>query len=277
MVLTLIGAAFADGPVAVPFEELASGHLVVACTIDGRGPYRFVVDTGANAFVVDPDVARDLGVDLARAPTKKVHAADGHIAIPMVMLRDVRMGARELDKALAIVTDVEPLLGDPGVMGILGRDMFVGERLEVDFPKDELRVVAPRRDPEALPLARLRGGLSGVRLENGLTVVLDLGSSLSILNPAGALLLAAPAAPPIPGVAAGLGGAIDFSSWVQLPSIDLGDRTPGGPVPVVELGVFETLGIADTPALLLGVDQMQGRVLTIDYGAKNVSLRAADR
>jgi hypothetical protein len=274
MVLAILGAAFAGEPVVVPFEELPSGHLVVPCTIDGHGPYRFVVDTGANAFVIDPDVAQALGFDLAKAPHQKVHAADGQISIPLVVLRDVRLGTRVLAKAPAIVTDVQPLLGDPGILGILGRDMFVGDRLEVDFPKRELRVLDSTRDADALPLARLRGGLSGVRMENGLTVVLDLGADISVLNPAGALLLGAPASAPVAGVASGLTGAIDTTSWVQLPPLDLGDPTPGGSVPVVDLGVFETLRLHDEPALLLGVDQMQDRVLTIDYGARTASLRA---
>ncbi len=278
MILVFLGAVLAADPVVVPFEELPSGHLVVPCTIGGRGPYRFVVDTGANAFVIDPEVAVELGFDLAKVPQKKVHTADGQpVAIPMLVLRDVRMGARVLSRAPSIVTDVELLLGDSGVVGILGRDMFVGDRLEVDFPRHELRVLDSSRDEDALLLTRLRGGLSGVRMANGLTVILDLGADISVLNAAGAQLLGAPVAPPIAGVASGLTGTIDTTSWVQLPPLDLGDPTPGGPVPVIELGVFETLRLHDVPTLLLGVDQMQGRVLAIDYGSKTVSLRLPER
>jgi predicted aspartyl protease len=274
MLLAFLRAALAADAVVVPFEELPSGHLVVPCTIDGHGPYRFVVDTGANSFVIDPDVASELGIDIAKAPHKKVHAADGRaVSIPVLVLRDVRLGARLLRRADAVVTDVDPLVGESGVVGILGQDMFLGDRLEVDFPRRQLRVLDSSDEAGALPLARLRGGLSGVRLPNGLTVIVDLGADISVLNAAGAALLGAVAAEPIAGAAASLTGAIETRSWVRLPPIDLGDPTPGGSVPVVDIGLFQVLRLHEEPALLLGVDQMQGRILAIDYGAKTVSLR----
>jgi hypothetical protein len=274
MLLAFLGTVLAADPVVVPFEELSSGHLVVPCTIDGHGPYRFVVDTGANAFVIDPDVAKELDIDLSKVPHQKAHAADGApVSVPVVVLRDVRLGTRILRRAESVVTDVDALVGDAEVHGLLSQEMFSSDRLEVDFPRRELRVLDTHDDASALPLVRLRGGLSGVRLSNGLTVIFDLGASISVLNSAGAALLGAAAVEPIAGAASGLTGAIETRSWVQLPSIDLGDPTPGGTVPVVELGLFEVLRVHDEPALLLGVDQMQGRVLAIDYGAKTVSLR----
>jgi predicted aspartyl protease len=274
MLLAFLGTVFAADSVLVPFEELPSGHLVVPCTIDGHGPYRFVVDTGANAFVIDPDVAKELDIDLAKVPHRKAHAADGApVSVPVVELSDVRLGTRVLRRASSVVADVDALVGEPGVRGILSQEMFAGDRLEVDFPRHELRVLDTHDEANALPLVRLRGGLSGVRLSNGLTVILDLGADISVLNSAGAALLGADPADPIAGAASGLTGTIETRTWVQLVPIDLGDPTPGGAVPVVDLGLFEVLRLHDEPALLLGVDQMQGRVLAIDYGAKTVSLR----
>jgi hypothetical protein len=274
MLLAFLGAVFAADPVVVPFEELPSGHLVVLCTIDGHGPYRFVVDTGANAFVIDPDVAKELDIDLTKVAHQKAHAADGApMSVPVVELRDVRLGTRVLRRTPSVVSDVDALVGEPGVLGILSQDMFAGDRLEVHFPRHELRVLDTHDDADAMRLVRLRGGLSGVRLSNGLTVILDLGADISVLNSAGAALLGAVQAEPLTGEAAGLTGAIETRTWVTLPPIDLGDPTPGGVVPVVDLGLFDVLRLHDEPALLLGVDQMQDRVLAIDYGAKTVSLR----
>ena len=274
MLLAFLGTVFAADAVVVPFEELPSGHLVVPCTIDGHGPYRFVVDTGANAFVIDPDVAKELGIDLRKVPHQKAHAADGApVSVPVVELRDVRLGTRVLRRTTSVVTDVGALVGESDVLGILSKDMFAGDRLEVHFPRHELRVLDTHDDANALPLVRLRGGLSGVRLPNGLTVILDLGADISVLNSAGAALLGAVQAEPLAGEAAGLTGAIETRAWVTLPPLDLGDPTPGGVVPVVDLGLFDVLRLHDEPALLLGVDQMQDRVLAIDYGAKTVSLR----
>jgi hypothetical protein len=276
MLLAFLGTVFAADAVVVPFEELPSGHLVVPCTIEGHGPYRFVVDTGANSFVIDPDVANELGIDLAKAPRKKVHAADGApVSIPVLVLSDVRLGTRVLRRTPAVVTDVDALVGESDIRGILSQDMFAGDRLEIDFPRHELRVLDTHDDSDAMPIVHLRGGLSAVRLSNGLTVILDLGADISVLNAEGAALLRAGAAEAVAGAAAGLTGTIETRTWVLLPPIDLGDPTPGGVVPVVDLGLFDVLRLHDDPALLLGVDQMQGRVLAIDYGGKTVSLRVA--
>ena len=276
MLLVFLGTLLAADSVVVPFEELPSGHLVVPCTIDGHGPYRFVVDTGANAFVIDPDVAKDLDIDLAKVPRRKAHAADGApVSVPVVELSDVRLGTRVLRRASSVVTDVDALVGEADVRGILSQDMFAGDRLEVDFPRHELRVLDTLDEANALPLARLRGGLSGARLPNGLTVIFDLGASISVLNSAGAALLSAAPAEPIAGEASALTGAIETGTWVRLAPIDLGGPTPGGVVPVVDLGLFDVLRLRDEPALLLGVDQMQDRVLAIDYGGRTVSLRVA--
>src|SRR4029434_2844464 len=135
MLLAFLGTLFAADAVVVPFEELPSGHLVVPCTIDGHGPYRFVVDTGANAFVIDPDVAKALGIDLAKVAHQKAHAADGApISVPVVELRDVRLGTRVLRRTTSVVSDVDVLVGESDVLGILSKDMFAGDRLEVNFP-----------------------------------------------------------------------------------------------------------------------------------------------
>src|SRR5690242_15723582 len=43
------------------FTDMAD-RLMLETTIDGKGPYRFVVDTGADRSVIASDVAEDLGL-----------------------------------------------------------------------------------------------------------------------------------------------------------------------------------------------------------------------
>jgi hypothetical protein len=87
-------------------------------------------------------------------------------------------------------------------------------------------------------------------------VILDLGARISVLNSAGAHSWRCPRRTDRRR-GARADGAIETRAWVQLPPIDLGDPTPGGVVPVVDLGLFDVLRLHDEPALLLGVDQMQ--------------------
>ncbi len=49
-------------PAVVPFELMPSGHIAVMARFNGRGPYRFVFDTGAPSLLVGERVAKLSGV-----------------------------------------------------------------------------------------------------------------------------------------------------------------------------------------------------------------------
>jgi hypothetical protein len=55
-------AAVASEPAVVRFELMPSGHIAIRARINGRGPYRFVFDTGAPALLVSERVGRLAGV-----------------------------------------------------------------------------------------------------------------------------------------------------------------------------------------------------------------------
>ena len=52
-----------SGTTTIPFE-LVDNHVALAVTIDGKGPYRFLFDTGGSN-IVDADVAKQLGLRAA--------------------------------------------------------------------------------------------------------------------------------------------------------------------------------------------------------------------
>ena len=74
--LSLAPAAQARAPVPdkaaprsfeVPYRLTMVKHLLVRAKINGKGPFNFILDTGAPALFVATDVSRKLGVD----PDKK--------------------------------------------------------------------------------------------------------------------------------------------------------------------------------------------------------------
>ncbi len=60
--------------VSVPFE-LTDGHVVIEVQIDGKGPFRFLFDTGAHGSVIDRAFAREQG--LAMGPEITVSSPGG--------------------------------------------------------------------------------------------------------------------------------------------------------------------------------------------------------
>jgi hypothetical protein len=51
-----------NAPVVIPFELLSSGHIAIMAKVNGKGPYRFIFDTGAPTLVMSERVAKDSGV-----------------------------------------------------------------------------------------------------------------------------------------------------------------------------------------------------------------------
>ena len=49
-------------PAVAPFELLDSGHIAVMAAINGKGPYRFVLDTGAPMTLINEKVAKLSGI-----------------------------------------------------------------------------------------------------------------------------------------------------------------------------------------------------------------------
>jgi membrane-associated protease RseP (regulator of RpoE activity) len=50
------------GPVVIPIEVVPSGHIAIMAKINGKGPYRFIFDTGAPALVIGEQVSKLSGI-----------------------------------------------------------------------------------------------------------------------------------------------------------------------------------------------------------------------
>src|SRR5579863_5718937 len=59
-----LAAAASSGGAAAPLAHVPvafeNGHAYISVTVDDRGPYRFLLDTGASGTVVSARVAKDL-------------------------------------------------------------------------------------------------------------------------------------------------------------------------------------------------------------------------
>jgi hypothetical protein len=148
--LTLALASLApDGPrdpqvgqsFKVPYKISGTNHFMVRVRINGKGPFNFLVDTGAPALIVGTEAAKAAGL---KTP-------DGDFWAPVDRL-DFEGGAT-LKGVKARVDDPFQLigmnaLGLPGVSidGLLGYTMLARYRIELDPTKD--RMVWTRLDFE---------------------------------------------------------------------------------------------------------------------------------
>jgi predicted aspartyl protease len=257
------------------------GRPTADVMLNGRGPFKFVVDTGSNTSVLSTRVARTL--ELTPLPDKLVHGVTG-----TMMSRFARIGRIESGRSVSVNLPVA-VLDAPAfesLDGILGMDMFRGRRIRFNFARKTVEFEAPNRRTQRLPVrasVRLRQGLlieaegriGGVRAR----CVLDTGCDTTLVNTpllnairSAVVLRRRNATPPqIVGVTnQQLNGV-----WVNLPEIDLiGLKIRRMTAVSADPPVFNLWGLSQSPAMLVGMDILsQVETLIIDYGRREVELR----
>lgn len=126
------------GGVEVPIAG-SSGRSMVDLMVNGRGPYRFIVETGAPFTLVKTEVAAALGLAAGGDnPSARVDS----ITVGGGALRDFRVG-------------IDPL-GIPGVDGLLGLNAYRDLLLTVDYARGRVRLdrgtLAPANGRDRLAL-----------------------------------------------------------------------------------------------------------------------------
>ncbi len=142
----------------VPYRMTDTNHFLVRVRIDGKGPFNFLVDTGAPALFVGLDAAQKIGLK----------PDDDHYFTPIGRL-DFEGGAH-LTGMKARVEDPFQMvgmnaLGLPGasIDGILGFTALARFQIELDPTRDRMVWTRLDYDPKDpfVPPARLRGKPSG--------------------------------------------------------------------------------------------------------------------
>jgi len=135
----------------VPYRLTNTNHVLVRAKINGKGPYNFILDTGAPALFVSTTICRELGVNADKQGwgTFDRFEVEGGVA---------------LTKAKGRVEDPFQLegmngLGLAGVKlhGIIGYNILARYRLEFDFTKDKMAWTPLNFKPPA-PLGLGEGG-----------------------------------------------------------------------------------------------------------------------
>jgi predicted aspartyl protease len=107
---------------------------VIEATIGGKGPYRFLLDTGATGGVIDPGLAEELGL----APSGEVLVGsplgNAPQAVGQVMSSSVEIGDLRLKNVVWATFDMQPMLAAPDApRGIISARWFQGVLVSMDF------------------------------------------------------------------------------------------------------------------------------------------------
>ncbi len=136
--------AFAAGKTAttVPFE-LINNHIYLQVKLNGRGPFRFLCDTGG-ANVITPDLAGELGVKPEGAIQGR-GVGEKSEDVGLVTLDSLAVGGVSLLRQLFAVISLGPFADIEGTSasGLIGYEVFKRFVVRVDYEHGLLTITQP--------------------------------------------------------------------------------------------------------------------------------------
>lgn len=266
-----------------PSQQDFRGRIVAPVYVNGQGPFRFIVDTGANRSVLSPRLVERLG--LTARGESAVHTIHGETQAPLVAVQSLRYGE------LALPSDELPMMGGgvlAGEHGLLGVDGLRERRLRIDFESSCIEILPSRAAGPLRGWVRLdgeirfghlllvRGAIRGLRVN----ILIDTGSDTSLANTALAEALRTRMRAPILGAeefnrAYTAGQPIVLDRAMIIPQLNLNELEIGNLVAFVgDFHIFQLWNLQDEPTLLIGMDVIaRTRAIAIDYGRSAVYFR----
>ena len=264
-----------DPQYAIATRRDRIGRIIASVTINGQGPFRFMLDTGASRTALAAPTPGKLGLTPSPEAQVSVIGISGSAIVATVHIDTLESGDMHFH-------DLElPVLAGPvldGIDGILGMDGFAGMKVSADFTKDRFTISQSRgrrasSNYSIVPvklisehLLMAEGSVGGILVK----AVIDTGNSHTLGNPA--LLAAMTHGHP--------GGPKQFETSVidatqtsrrgnvlRVPEVHLGKTTMENlAVTFGDFNIFKAWGLEDQPALLIGMDIL-GTLdeLDIDY------------
>jgi len=255
------------------------GRILVPVSINGQGPFRMLVDTGAAQSTLSPALVHMLGLDSGAqtSGTIRVNGITGTADLPSVSIGRLQCGEFVVENVQVPVV-LAPIMADAD--GILGLAGLQRERLVVDFQRDRVSLEKSRAvltDFYKVPAKRLNGGLFSVPVRIGgvkATAIIDTGSQRTLGNVALRDALNAKHPDLVSHLTDVYGATTEVSTGEMLltPAISMGDVTMANVTVVYgDFHIFEVWEMQAQPAIIIGMDVLgTSRAFVIDFARSEV-------
>ena len=280
-------AVTADEPRFVaPTRRDRIGRIWAPVHVNGKGPFRLVLDTGASHSALTAGVVSELGIALDPARTVMLRGATGSVEVPFVPIESLEVGDLLMEpKRLPIVPDA---LG--GAEGVLGTEGLANKRIRIDFRRDSITIMRSKNERAAggfstIPVKFMRGRLLVVEAHLGgvpVKAVIDTGGQVTLGNEALRVALAEhrrkyQAVNPDEVTGATLD--VQTGNRVSTPSIAMGEiLVRNAAMTFADFAIFEHWKMTKEPAMLVGMDVL-GLLdtLIIDYRRRELQVKLRRR
>lgn len=258
------------------------GRIWAPVMINGHGPFRLVLDTGASHSAVTSLVALALGLPTDVSPPVILRGVTGFATVPTIRVDTLTVGDLSVDyPTLPIIPDA---LG--GAQGILGGEGLVGKRIYIDFRHDKILITFSRNERSSrefvdVPFYALHDTLVVVSTMIGdvpTKAIIDTGGQTTIANLA--LQRALFRRTMEKGKHDQIIGAtkdVQDGEIMAMPPIHFGSlQIEDAGVTFADMYIFKQWNLLNQPAILIGMDAL-GLLdtLVIDYRRHELQMRMA--
>jgi predicted aspartyl protease len=257
--------------------EAQKRRLFIDVKVNDAGPYRFLVDSGADRSVISTDLAGQLA--LPDAGSARLQSMAGQASVTLASVDRLALGRSEIGPLTTPVLAARHL----GADGVIGIDALADQRLLLDFVKRTVTVQDSRRseaamDGEIVVTARRRKGQliiteASIRGRK-VSAVIDTGSEVTTGNLA---LRRSLFGNRVPGAMQAITLISVTGQTLQAEAMVMNDVRIGGvlmnnvPIAFADAPPFALFGLADTPAIFLGSDLLNSfRRLGLDFKNRKV-------
>ncbi|MEI6487147.1 MAG: aspartyl protease family protein [Sphingomonadales bacterium] len=279
----LIAPATIDNSLEIKGEALAAEQLkkrlFIDVKINGAGPHRFLVDSGADRSVVGDVLAAQL--NLPAGNPVRVQSMAGIREVATVEVSALTLGTSEIGPLVAPSLSSRNI----GADGLIGIDALADQRLLLDFVKRTVTVQDSRTAPspggdgqEIVVTARRRKGQliitqASIR-DRQVSAVLDTGSEITLGNRALRERLFGTRRPDamVDIELLSVTGQVLKAEAIIVDNVRIGGLTLNNVViAFADAPPFALFGLADRPAVFLGSDVLAAfRRVALDFGNKKV-------
>jgi predicted aspartyl protease len=268
---------------AAPTRLDRIGRVMTHVKVNGKGPFRFVIDTGASRSTLAPHLARALGLKASVGRNVMLNGVTGAAEVPTVAVDSIEIGALKfVDQNLPVI--FTSIMGNAdGILGVAG---FHDQRIDVDFKRDRVSVLASngKRPHYSLVTARATRNANGLMILDirvgrriRAKAVIDTGAERTLGNLALQNAMNKHRRKKRDVVSAMVHGAtpdITDGDVQEVKEATIGDMTlTNMEVIFADFHVFKLWKLDQEPAMLIGMD-MLGVLerLVIDYRRNEVSM-----
>jgi len=256
------------------------GRIWAPVLINGEGPYRLVLDTGASRSAITDRVASRLRLPIY-ADSVRLRGVTGTAIASSIKADTLEVGE------LLVENVTMPIVADAfgGADGVLGAEGLKDKRIVIEFRKDRISVARSHRQPATPEFIRVPfrwADSRGMRVEVMIGSVravglIDTGAQVTVGNLAlrEALARKRHKGEEMQDAIIGVTQDIQHATTLQVPSITAGSLIVNNPhIKFTDLYIFDHWRLVDRPAILLGMDIL-GLLdtLVIDYRLSELQLR----